>query len=370
MIDNIYKAWNIQALDIDEFSGYENVMDDLNFYTKAMYNKDKEQVIDDVFNIYRSVNIVPITYYSENGLIKAIQNLTRVTTNQIVNNTLGLGNNTGQTINRFLFPNMMDAEVHGVKNNSLRDRFYNDVKLKRAIKICFEYREGNNLASPSALRRALDLVSGGNIQNFKALNARSIVENLNSTLWGSVYDPSAGYGGRMLGITTSKMMYDYIGCEPNTTTYKHLLYLSALIEEAIDRESTVVNSVSEDLVLEKNSTELAFTSPPYFNLEKYSTEETQCMNRYKTLDQWFEGYVEPTIRNIKQSLTSNGILAINIADYKLGKEEFKIEDRWKTLTQSLGFKHTKTIKMLLNSRPGVGNEGRQKYESVYCFTKH
>lgn len=35
-----------------------------------------------------------------------------------------------------------------------------------------------------------------------------------------------------------------------------------------------------------------------------------------------------------------------------------------------GFKHTQTIKMMLNTRPGVGNDklaGREKWEGVYVF---
>jgi len=40
--------------------------------------------------------------------------------------------------------------------------------------------------------------------------------------------------------------------------------------------------------------------------------------------------------------------------------------------ESLGFKHKQTIKMMLNTRPGVGNDktkGREKFEGVYVFTK-
>ena len=40
--------------------------------------------------------------------------------------------------------------------------------------------------------------------------------------------------------------------------------------------------------------------------------------------------------------------------------------------EKIGFKHTGTIKMMLNTRPGVGNDklaGREKFEGVYVFTK-
>jgi hypothetical protein len=97
------------------------------------------------------------------------------------------------------------------------------------------------------------------------------------------------------------------------------------------------------------------------------------MNRYTTLDEWFEGYVVPTMRNIHKGLNTDGVFATNIADYKsYGNKEFKVVDRWISTAESLGFKHKQTIKMMLNTRPGVGNDkvaGREKFEGVYVFTK-
>ena len=112
-------------------------------------------------------------------------------------------------------------------------------------------------------------------------------------LWGRVYDYSCGYGGRLLGIGSSNFKYDYIGVEPNTETVKYLNYLNDIIDEATGVRGTIVQSVSEEY--QPKDIDLAFSSPPYFNLEKYSDEETQCMVRYKTEDEWFEGYVTPTI---------------------------------------------------------------------------
>ena len=40
--------------------------------------------------------------------------------------------------------------------------------------------------------------------------------------------------------------------------------------------------------------------------------------------------------------------------------------------ENKGFKHTSTIKMMLNTRPGVGNDklsGREKFEGVYVFRR-
>ena len=373
VLQEIYNFWNIQNSNIrgDEFTGYEPVYDQFDTLDKPAYNKDPEGTVQKVFDLYRSINLVPIVYYTEQGLIRAIRDFASIGYNSVKDNKISLGNNKGQPISRFIFTNMMTAEPKGRGHNSLKDRFYDDKKLKRAINLCYSMREGNKLCYPTAVRRALELVTGENVQNFKPQHARSIVEHLCPVLWGNVYDYSCGYGGRLLGIGSSNMKYNYIGVEPNTETVKYLNYLNDLLDEAVGVRGTIIQDVSEDY--QPTDIDCAFSSPPYFNLEKYSDEDTQCMVRYRTLDEWFSGYAEPTIENIYNGLNKDGIFATNIADYKTyGNKEYKVVDDWIQTSERIGFKHVGTIKMMLNTRPGVGNQklaGREKYEGVYVFKK-
>ena len=375
MIDHLHKTWNIlpQHITSDEFTGYESVYDQLDAFDKAQYDADPQGTIEKVYNIYRSIDLVPIVYYTHKGLVDAVRAFSKLNYNNVDNNKIGLGNNRGQTINRFLFPNMMTAEPKGRGSNSLRDRFLDERKLKRAIRICFEFRTGERLLRPTQLRTALELVTGENVTNFKAQNAKAIAEHLCPVLWGNVYDYSCGYGGRLLGIGSSNFKYKYIGVEPNTETVNYLNYLNDVIDEATGVRGTIIQSVSEQY--QPEDIDLAFSSPPYFNLEKYSNEETQCMVQFKTEDEWFEGYVAPTMENIKRGLNDDGIFATNIADYKSydRKEPYEVVQRWIQTAEKVGFKYDGVIKMMLNTRPGVGNdrkEGREKWEGVYVFRKN
>ena len=374
MIDHLHKTWNIlpQHITSDEFTGYESVYDQLDAFDKAQYDADPQDTIEKVYNIYRSIDLVPIVYYTHKGLVDAVRAFSKLNYNNVDNNKIGLGNNRGQTINRFLFPNMMTAEPKGRGSNSLRDRFLDERKLKRAIRICFEFRTGERLLRPTQLRTALELVTGENVTNFKAQNAKAIAEHLCPVLWGNIYDYSCGYGGRLLGIGSSNFKYKYIGVEPNTETVNYLNYLNDVIDEATGVRGTIIQSVSEQY--QPDDIDLAFSSPPYFNLEKYSDEETQCMVQFKTEDEWFEGYVAPTMENIKRGLNDDGIFATNIADYKSydRKEPYEVVQRWIQTAEKVGFKYDGVIKMMLNTRPGVGNdrkEGREKWEGVYVFRK-
>ena len=105
MINELHKIWNIKSHNIhnDEFTGYEPVMHQLDAFTKETYEKDPEGTISQVFDIYRTINLVPIIYFTENGILKAIKEFQLTSYNNVRNNKINLGNNKGQPLSRFLF---------------------------------------------------------------------------------------------------------------------------------------------------------------------------------------------------------------------------------------------------------------------------
>ena len=75
MLDSIYSFWNIKSSNIhsNEFTGYEPLYDEFDKFTNETYKSDPQGTIDAVFNLYRSINLVPIIYYTEQGIIEAIR---------------------------------------------------------------------------------------------------------------------------------------------------------------------------------------------------------------------------------------------------------------------------------------------------------
>ena len=361
----------------DTATGYESVVPQLRKLSKQAWTAadeaGRQAIQDEVFDIYRSINIVPITYYSLDGCRQAVDELA-TRTKSVKNHQLGVGNNEGLAFGRFWFPNMQDAKWNDNDTVSIRSRFMHDNKLKRAIKLAYVHRdEGEDTAIPKNIRRALELVNGGTIQNFKPMNARAIWEHICPVWRGRVLDFSSGYGGRMLGAMTSNLRYHYTGIDPNTRTSQGLEALGELLTEQNLGAGYSINCVpSEEFDTEPGSYDAAFSSPPYFNLETYTDESTQCMNRYTNLAAWFDGYVAPTLEMVYKALANDGIYAVNIADYKNGKEQFAIVDQWKSLSEKIGFEYCEQIDMILNVRPGVGNgklEKAYKSEGIYVFRK-
>jgi hypothetical protein len=358
-------------------TGYETVLPRLQELGKDAWTKandaEREIIQQEVFDIYRSVGIVPITYFNLEGCRQQVKDLA-TKTKSVKNSQLGVGNNEGLAFGRFWFPNMQDAKWNDNDTVSIRSRFNHDNKLKRAIKLAYVHRdEGADTVIPKNIRRALELVNGGTIQNFKPMNARAVWEHICPVFRGNVLDFSSGYGGRMLGAMTSNLRYHYTGLDPNTRTFQGLDALGELLVEQNLGSGYSMHCVpSEEFDPEPGLYDAAFSSPPYFNLETYTDEPTQCMNRYRTLDEWVDGYVVKTIGMTHNALAQDGIYAVNIADYKNGKQEFKIVDQWIELAEKHRFRHVETVNMMLNVRPGVGNNRDQKIhksEGIYIFQK-
>ena len=373
---HICNEWGVTPTS-EKYTGYEHVEDKLKTYTKERWESadeaGKDSIVNEVFDIYRSVNIIPITYFTLEGCKSELKSIS-FKSHSVQEGKISVGNTAGQNFSRFWFPNMQEAYTRKDKMVSMRARFYDDTRLKRAISFCYKYRdEAEKSVLPANIRRALDLVSGGTIANFKPMNARAVFEYICPTMWGNVLDFSSGYGGRMIGSMTSNMRYNYTGIDPNTKTHRGLVALGELMNElGLGSGYSMHNIPSEQFNPEPGSYDAAFSSPPYFNLETYTDESTQCMNSCSNLDQWFANYVTPTIEMLHTALAKDAIYAVNIADYKDGKDEFKIVDRWKDISEKNGFKYIEQIDMLLNVRPGVGNDklkNAYKSEGIYLFKK-
>lgn len=104
-----------------------------------------------------------------------------------------------------------------------------------------------------------------------------------------VLDPCCGWGGRLLGVVASGSKY--IGFEPNTETYNNLVQLCKFLK--IEDEVKLYNDTAENI---KNiKADLLLTSPPYFNTEVYSTEDTQSIVVYPKEKDWYDEWLKPLI---------------------------------------------------------------------------
>lgn len=185
---------------------------------------------------------------------------------------------------------------------------------------------------------------------------------------------NCGFGGRMLGALSSKNNYRYVGTDPCTETMYHLHQLGEYIEQVTGREDSYELHCcgSEEFRGPKNSIDFAFSSPPYFNLEVYSDEPTQCFNKFPELEEWLEGYVRATIKNIKYMLKPGKFYAVNIADFKVGSGQVvAYVDEWIRISGEEGMPLFDTVYLGVTARAGSAEQaaGELKKENILIFKK-
>jgi len=111
-----------------------------------------------------------------------------------------------------------------------------------------------------------------------------------------VWDPSCGFGARLLGFAAAFPQGTYIGNEPATQTWEDdNLLATDLQQTGLLAAFSILRAGSEKATaFEPESLDLVFTSPPYFDLERYYDEPGQCWRDYPSEESWYENYLLPT----------------------------------------------------------------------------
>ena len=206
------------------------------------------------------------------------------------------------------FPHHWEVQVLKMKRPI--DIFQDDKLLKKALasRIKWGGKVGlDGFMSDADLRKAIRTASGVQaVSNFRPVASASIYYKYARN--GIVWDMSCGYGGRLIGALASGSVKKYIGSDPCKLTYQGLQKIQEDFKH-IDMEVDLNMIGSEDFVPEDN-VDLCFTSPPYFNTEEYSNEETQSWKKYPTKKEWLEGFLKKTMQNCYSCLKNDGLMMI------------------------------------------------------------
>lgn len=128
-----------------------------------------------------------------------------------------------------------------------------------------------------------------------------------------ILDFSAGWGDRL--ITAISMQMSYLGFDPNTELKSgHDQIISKFGSINLQNTYRIRYEPFETAYLSQNDFDLVLTSPPFFNFEIYSDQETQSLNRYKDYNAWLNNFLFTSILKSWTALKPSGYLAIYIAD--------------------------------------------------------
>jgi DNA modification methylase len=246
--------------------------------------------------------------------------------------------------------------------------FDDDAKFLDSIQRASRYWGDRRPHLPNSMRSMLSTyVNTRRVSNFRPTAARALVEAYSGP-GDCVVDPSAGYGGRLLGVLSLDRAY--IGIEPHTATFAGLKTLHRSLKklELSQANITLRNSRAEVALpdVDKSSASLVICSPPYYSREHYGDDGDQSWVRYGTYQDWLEQFMECLISESHRILHSKGYLLLNVANTKchpVAEDVVRIAKRY--------FRLKLVHRMLLGSVPyhRNGNRGGHRWEPIYVFQK-
>ena len=233
--------------------------------------------------------------------------------------------------------------------------------------------------------------------NFPPMTAKYLYERFTNEIKDrqiKIYDPSSGWGGRILGAMAVRddRTIHYIGTDPNpdnhysggtsrysdladfynTKTYRSNSFFSSTNTYEVYKLGSEEIRHDKDFQKHKGEIDLVFTSPPYFNREAYSDDENQSYKKYgSSYESWRNGFLRPTLSTCVEWLRPGGYLLWNIADILIKGEYLPLEQDSIDILGELGVEYKYKLKMALEGMPGqnrVGEDGKPKCKN-FCQVK-
>jgi hypothetical protein len=237
------------------------------------------------------------------------------------------GEKAGHKISMLFNPYRYATRVGGSKSCSIVEAFNTRERFTGGIARAMLVAMGTGHPDTNLLYHAFQLgVNGvGYAHEFPPYIARVHFISFNAN---TVLDPCAGWGGRMIGAAS--LGIHYVGCEPATETYKGLLRLGEWLKQFdTGFDFRIINKPFEDVEeSELGEFDLAYTSPPYYDTELYSDEETNSCNRFTTFEKWVEGFYLPMIRKALKLCRQGFVLNVGTRQYDLvaSLDEFRYRE--------------------------------------------
>jgi tRNA1(Val) A37 N6-methylase TrmN6 len=134
----------------------------------------------------------------------------------------------------------------------------------------------------------------------------------------NVFDPCAGWGDRM--ITCASHNVSYTGVDPNKMLIPGYSKMISMLDLDTDNYRLISQPIEEFDHTSISPVDMVFTSPPFFDMERYTKSRNQSYLRYRDYDEWRKNFLELMLDVSIDVLKKEGILALyvnNIRRYNI-----------------------------------------------------
>jgi hypothetical protein len=200
--------------------------------------------------------------------------------------------------------------------------------------------------------------------NFKLKTVNEILQKYNIN--NNYYDMSCGWGVRLLGALNNDI--NYFGNDPNELLVEQLNKLVADYSSIVPLISNVdIRTTGSEIFIPEweNLMGVSFSSPPYYNLEKYEDNKNQSIQKFSSYAEWLKGYYEKTMSNTYKYLIDGGHMLINIKDFDV----YDLEQQTLLLAEKVGFNFVGYETLENANRTKSNGDFNESNEKIFVFYK-
>jgi hypothetical protein len=147
--------------------------------------------------------------------------------------------------------------------------------------------------------------------NFRIAVCLEVLDIFKPKRW---LDMSAGWGDRLISAILSPHVEEYCGVDPNPCLHPGYQAMIKHLDPTSGKKYTLIKDGFETAKLPNTKFDLVFSSPPFFDLEIYTTQINDSATKFNNVDAWFNGFLMPSIKKSLQHLESGGHLVLYIAE--------------------------------------------------------
>ena len=258
----------------------------------------------------------------------------------------------GQRLCHKAHPHRLKTSYRG--HSSVVDAFGDDRKLTKAIALQLRYGDP---VTPRRVLRALSAVYKAPT-NFPPALARWLADAY-APQDGVVFDPCAGFGGRLLGVVSSQKNLRYIGndIEPN------IVAGNVKLAELVGLSDRATVTEGDALMVSWSESDLVMMGPPYFDRESYGAGADASAARFATAEHWVNEFLGVLV---KKAMVSAPVAVLNLGSINRDGERIELPSMAVALVERLGFVIDKSWQWIL---PTFGNSAKAKRDERLLVIK-
>jgi hypothetical protein len=154
---------------------------------------------------------------------------------------------------------------------------------------------------------------------------------------------------------------EYTGYEPATETYNNLCIFRDYLKDKTRGTAFLHNIPFEESEPTENYYSFSFSSPPYYDFEQYTSEDSQSIIKYPSYPLWLDRFWKKSIEKACNALVIDGYFGVCVSSYLHQEMITTTFDKCK----EMGFYLVEDYKAVF---PNI-LKGGERYECVFIFSR-